>query len=104
MSQSSLRRNEVSMKHILISLFFPILNRFEKGSDAYTYNPLNRKILIFMGFIFAGLTGLVIKFTPEGVGMSALIPVIVFGAVAIVTLVVGFLGNERAVSKIWGDK
>ena len=60
------------------------------------------KILIFMGFIFAGLTFLVLKFTPEGAGFGAVIPVIVFGLVALVTLVVGFLGNERAVSKIWG--
>lgn len=57
-----------------------------------------------MGTIFAGLTALVLKFVPDGVGISFLIPVIVFGAVAVVTLVVGFLGNERAVSKIWGDR
>jgi hypothetical protein len=92
------------MKQILRSIFSPILNIFEKGSDAYAYKPLNRKILIFMGVTFAGLTVLVLKFIPEGVGISFLIPVIVFGSVAIVTLVVGFLGNERAVSKIWGDK
>jgi|TARA_B110001469_G_C9285704_1_gene157392 hypothetical protein len=92
------------MKPILRSLFSPILNIFEKGSDVYAYKPLNRKILIFMGTIFAGLTALVLKFVPDGVGISFLIPVIVFGAVAVVTLVVGFLGNERAVSKIWGDR
>ena len=92
------------MKSILRSFFSPILNIFEKGDDAYAYKPLNRKILIFMGLIFAGLTVLVLKFTPEGVGIGALIPVVVFGLVALVTLVVGFLGNERAVSKIWGDR
>ena len=92
------------MKPILRSLFSPILNIFEKGNDAYAYKPLNRKILIFMGGIFSGLTALVLKFIPEGVGISFLIPVIVFGSVSIVTLVVGFLGSERAVSKIWGDK
>jgi hypothetical protein len=52
-----------------------------------------------MRFIFASLTILVLKFTSEGVGMSALIPVVVFGFVALVTLAVGFWGIDRAVSK-----
>ena len=54
--------------------------------------------------VFSGLTVLVLNFIPEGVGISFLIPVFVFGLLASVTLVVGILGNERAVSKIWGDR
>ncbi len=92
------------MKQLLRHLFSPILNIFEKGDETYVYKSFNRKILIFMGAIFAGLTFLILKFIPEGVGLSALIPVIVFGLVALVTLVVGFLGDDRAVSKIWGNK
>ncbi|MFT7235330.1 MAG: hypothetical protein ACI9QV_000904 [Methylophagaceae bacterium] len=92
------------MKQLLRLLFSPILNIFEKNTDPYVYKPLNRKILIFMGLVFAGLTSLVLNFIPEGVGVSFLIPVIVFGLIAMVTLVVGFLGNERAVAKIWGNK
>ena len=57
-----------------------------------------------MGFVFSGLTVLVLNFIPEGVGISFLIPAFVFGLLALVTLVVGILGNERAVSKIWGDR
>jgi len=92
------------MKKLLRMLFSPILNPFEKGDEAYAYKPLNRKILIFMGLIFAGLTTAIVNFIPEGVGVSYLIPVIVFGLIALVTLVVGLLGDERAVSKIWGNK
>lgn len=92
------------MKQLLRMLFSPILNIFEKSTGPYAYKPLNRKILIFMGLVFAGLTSLVLNFIPEGVGVSFLIPVIVFGLIALVTLVVGFLGNERAVAKIWGNK
>ncbi|MBT3504411.1 MAG: hypothetical protein HN475_01320 [Piscirickettsiaceae bacterium] len=92
------------MKQILRTLFSPILNIFEKGDDPFEYKSLNRKILIFMGFIFAGLATLVVLFVPEGVGLGYLIPVVVFGFVALITLVVGFLGNERAVTKIWGDR
>jgi hypothetical protein len=32
------------------------------------------------------------------------IPVVVFGLVSLVIMVVGILGNERAVSSIWGNK
>jgi len=92
------------MKQILRNLFSPILTIFEQGDEIYAYKAFNRKILIFMGCVFAGLTFLVIKFIPEGVGLSALIPVIVFGLVSLVTLVVGLLGTDRAVSKIWGNK
>ena len=92
------------MKQILRTLFSPILNIFEKGDDPFEYKSLNRKILIFMGFIFAGLATLVVLFVPEGVGLGYLIPVVVFGFVALIILVVGFLGNERAVTKIWGDR
>jgi hypothetical protein len=92
------------MKQILRTLFSPILNIFEKGDDPFEYKSLNRKILIFMGFIFAGLATLVVLFVPEGVGLGYLIPVVVFGFVALINLVVGFLGNERAVTKIWGDR
>ena len=42
------------MKQSLRSFFSPILSVFEKGSDAYAYKPLNRKILIFMGSVFSG--------------------------------------------------
>jgi len=92
------------MKQILRTLFSPILNIFEKGDDPFEYKSLNRKILIFMGFIFAGLATLVVLFVPEGVGLGYLIPVVVFGFVALINSVVGFLGNERAVTKIWGDR
>lgn len=92
------------MKQVLRMLFSPILTIFEKGDDPFEYKSLNRKILIFMGIIFAGLATLVVLFVPQGVGVGFLIPVIVFGLVALVTLVVGFLGNERAVTKIWGDR
>ena len=91
------------MKQRLRSFFSPILSVFEKGNDLYAYKSFNRKILIFIGFVFSGLTALVLKYVPEGVGSSFLIPVFVFGLLALITLVVGILGNERAVSKIWGD-
>ncbi|MDG1687914.1 MAG: hypothetical protein P8J13_02990 [Gammaproteobacteria bacterium] len=92
------------MKQLLRTFFSPILTFFESGDEVYDYKPLNRSILIFMGLIFLGLTVLVINFVPDGVGLSYLIPAIVFGGVSLVALVVGLLGNERAVCNIWGNR
>jgi len=92
------------MKSILRKLFAFILNIFEQGSEPYAYKALNRKILIFIGAMFSGLIILVLIFIPDGVGLGFLIPVVVFGAVALVSLVVGFLGTDRAVATIWGDR
>ena len=92
------------MKQLLRTIFYPILAIFESGDEEYDYKPLNRSILIFMGLIFFGLTVLVLNFVPDGVGLGYLIPAIVFGGVSLVALVVGLLGNERAVCKIWGNR
>jgi len=92
------------MKAQFRKIFSLILNIFEQGSEPYAYKPLNRKILIFMGILFSGLIILVLYFLPEDVGFSFLIPVVVFGGIALVTLVVGLLGTDRAVAKIWGDR
>lgn len=92
------------MKNILRIFFASILNKFEQGSGAYEYKPLNRKILIFIGAIFLMLMILVLYFLPAGVGLGFLIPVVVFAGVALVSLVVGILGTDRAVAKIWGDR
>jgi len=91
------------MKEQLRILFSPILNIFEKGTESYSYKPLNRKILIIMGLLFSGLAAGVFYFTPGG-NSGYLLPVIVFSVVGIICLIVGFLGNDRAVSKIWGNR
>ena len=92
------------MKATLRKLFSFILNTFEKGSEPYDCKPFNRKILLVIGTIFSGLTILVLVFLPDNVGLGFLIPVVVFSAVALVSLVVGLLGTDRAVAKIWGNR
>ena len=92
------------MKNVLRLLFSPILNIFEQGDGPYEYKPLNHKILLFIGFIFGVLASVLVLLIPDGMGISSFIPVIVFGLVSLVALVVGLLGNERAVTKIWGDR
>jgi hypothetical protein len=92
------------MKKTLRKLFSPILNTFETGSEPYAYKPLNRKILIVIGVLFLGLTSAVGYLSFDKGEVGYLIPVIVFSGISLVTLVVGFLGSDRAVSKIWGNR
>ncbi|HED16648.1 MAG TPA: hypothetical protein ENI64_07555 [Gammaproteobacteria bacterium] len=91
------------MKEQLRLVFSPVLKLFEKGSGPYKYKPLNRKILVIMGLLFSGLAAGVFYATP-GDDIGYLLPVIVFSAVGVVCILVGFLGSDRAVSKIWGNR
>ncbi len=92
------------MKKRLRKLCSPILNIFEKGDDPYLVKPHSRKILIVMGVLFSGLASAVVYLSMGQAEIGYLIPVIVFSGIALVTLVVGFLGNDRAVAKIWGNR
>lgn len=91
------------MKPYLRALFAPILNLFESGSEAYDYKPSHRIVLIVMGGLFTALGGIVL-FYAQGQDIGYFLPVIIFGGVGIVSLIIGFLGNERAVAKIWGSR
>lgn len=91
------------MKNSLRKIFSPILNIFESGDEAYEHKPMNRKILIFIGFIFSALASLVF-YLGRGEDIGYLIPVIVFGGAGLLALIIGFLGNDRAVAKIWGSR
>ncbi|UCD33327.1 MAG: hypothetical protein JSV38_05515 [Desulfobacterales bacterium] len=92
------------MKTQLRRLFWFILQYFEKGNEPYNYKPLNRKILVIVGFLFIGLSTVTLYLSIDAEGYGYLIPVIVFFGVGFVSITVGFLGSDRAVSKIWGNR
>ncbi len=92
------------MKALLRILFAPILNIFESGQGEYAYNPSHRLILIVVGSLFSFLAGAVIAMIIGGSDAGYAIPAIVFGGAGLVSLIVGALGNERAVAKIWGSR
>lgn len=92
------------MKNFLRAIFSPILSIFESGDEPYTTKPLNRTILIVIGVLFSFLASVVIYLSYDKGELGYLVPVIVFSGVALVALVIGFLGNDRAVAKIWGHK
>jgi len=92
------------MKDQLRKIFSPILNIFENHEGPYNYKPLHRKILIVIGILFSGLAIGVIFLAPDEAGIGALFPVIVFLTAGIISLIVGLLGSDRAVARIWGNR
>jgi len=93
------------MKQLLRSFFKPLLSLFERGDKPYQYKPLNRKILIVMGLLFCGLASgvfFVFLFYSDR-QLTFLFPSIIFGVLGFICIIIGTLGNERAVSTIWGN-
>ena len=91
------------MKPLLRRLFSPILNLFESGSEPYSYKPSHRTILIVIGVLFSALAAL-LCWLVQGMEPSYLLPVMVFGGVGFVSLLVGLIGEDRAVARIWNSR
>ncbi|WP_221798795.1 hypothetical protein [Oceanobacter mangrovi] len=89
---------------LLRKIFAPLLNIFEKGEGEYLYKPSYRLILMVMGALFTllacGSLALVIAADMFG----GLLPGVVFLTVGTVCLVVGALGTDAAVARIWKNK
>ena len=90
------------MKDTLAKLFWPILKFFETDEVPTNYKPSHRVILIVVGALFMVLTAGSVAAAYFSGQVGALIPVLVFFSVGTVTLVVGLLGSDSAVAKIWG--
>ena len=91
------------MKQKLRALFSPILNLFESGTEEYVYKPSHRTILIFFGCLFSGLA-LLVFFLARDQALGYLFPVVIFGGAGLLSLLIGFIGTDRAVAKIWGSR
>jgi hypothetical protein len=87
----------------LRKVFWFVLQFFEQGDGPYRYKPMYRKVLLAVGCLFALLCAVSVYFSAGVAGFGALIPVLVFATVSAVCLIVGLLGSERAVSRIWGQ-
>ena len=80
----------------------PILTLFESGSEPYEYKPSHRKILYAFGCIFTGLASSVFWFA-QGEEWAYFIPVVVFGSIGLLSLLIAYTGSDRAVAKIWSS-
>jgi len=95
---------EAIVKQLLRKIFSPLLSIFEAGDNPYNYKKSQRTILLIIGAIFLILSILVTIAGAATGEYGAMFPSIIFLAVSVTCLVIGFLGTERAVAKIWGNK
>ena len=91
------------MKQLLRKIFSPILTPLEAGDEAYAYKPSSRYVLIAMGVLFSILSTSVLTLM-ELNDPGYFIPVIIFYGAGLLCFIVGLLGEDRAVAKIWGSK
>lgn len=92
------------MRSTLTKIFWPILKFFETDVVPENYKKSHRIALNVLGglFMFLSLVSAWAAFSV--VGLSSLIPIVVFFSVGLVAVVVGCLGSTGAVAKIWGTK
>lgn len=92
------------MKSLLRKIFSPILKRFELGTEAYNYKKSHRVILIVVGCLFQVLAFASLAATIATSPWGAIIPFSIFFLGGLLCIVIGAVGTDRAVAKIWGSK
>ncbi len=92
------------MKDALRKLCRPVLAFFEKGEPAASYRPSHRTILLAAATLFLILFGVSLFFALAAGQLGAVVPVVVFFIVSVVSLIVATLGSDTAVARIWGLK
>ncbi len=91
------------MKSLLRTLFRPLLNPLEKTDGQYVYKPSHRIILIAVSVMFLGLASLSLVLAPTG-AIEYLFPVLIFGGASLIGLIVGTVGKDVAVARLWGSR
>lgn len=91
------------MKTKLQVLFSPVLDYFESGGGDYSYKQSHRTILIVIGILFLLLSFVSLAAAIVTVQLAAGFPFLIFFGAGAVSLIVGGLGSNRAVAKLWGN-
>lgn len=92
------------MKDSLRRLFYPILRFFENDSDEFNLTSTNRKVALFISTTFVIIALLLPVIASGSPFTSYIFPVIVFGSIGFIGLVVGSLGSDHAVAKLVGNR
>lgn len=92
------------MKTILKKIFAPVLRVFESGDEAFAYKSSHKKILLVVGGLFLFLSAVSAVAAIWAGQAGGFVPFTFFFLVGLVCEMVGLLGNDRAVAKIWGSK
>ena len=92
------------MKSVLRQIFKPVLSIFEEQEGGFEYKPSHRFILKVVGTLFFILSLVSLAVCIVFGQLGAILPVIVFFAIGLVCMVVGFLGTDKGVAKIWNSR
>ena len=92
------------MKNVFIKICWPLLRLFETETQPENYKASHRFALNFIGFVF-----LLLSFVSTLLGYSsgelgAIIPALIFFGAGLSAVIVGLLGSNGAVAKVWGSK
>lgn len=91
------------MKQLIRIILSPVLNLLESGAEPFVYKSSHRKILIFMGGLFTGLA-VAVLWLAQGQETGYLLPVVIFGVGGVLGVLIGIVGNDRAIAKLWGSR
>ncbi len=92
------------MKSVLRNICSPILRLFETGDEAIGYKDSHRTILLVVGVLFLLLSLISLAAAIITSQIAAGFPFVIFFLASSVCLIVGGLGDNSAVSKLWGNK
>jgi hypothetical protein len=92
-----------TVKPSLRKLFLPVLDCFESGEGTYSYKQSHRTILLVVGGLFLFLSAITLVIAVITMLLEAAIPFLIFFIIGSVCLVIGGLGTDRAVARIWGN-
>tara|TARA_R110001606_G_scaffold387817_1_gene552768 strand:+ start:1152 stop:1430 length:279 start_codon:yes stop_codon:yes gene_type:complete len=89
------------MKAILRKLCSPVLGMFESGEGKFEYKPSYRTILIVLGLLCLVISSASLVMTLMTSEPAGVIPILLFLLTGLVCEIVGLLGTDRAVARIW---
>lgn len=91
----------MSMKKIMKKLCSPVLNMFETGAGKYDYRKSHRTILLVLGGLCFVIALVSLVFTLKTGEFAGIIPIALFFVTGVVCEIVGLLGSDQAVARIW---
>jgi len=92
------------MKNLLRKLIAPILDPLEASEGEYDYQTTHRTFLKVLGFLFIGIASVSLYFSFKIEQWAGLLPVAIFAAIGLISLIVAAVGNDRAIAKIWRNR
>ncbi|MHA7833102.1 MAG: hypothetical protein ACX94A_01345 [Algiphilus sp.] len=92
------------MKAQFRRLFAPVLQPLEAGDGAFRYQPMHRTILLVVAGLFLLLSAVSAYFSISAGLTAGLLATVVFLTLSSTCAIVGLLGNDRAVARLWGNR